>query len=349
MPDRVVRNIVIVDSDKEFYSKLSVKFFKELNIQPLEFSDVKRFLDYRKKLNYIDILMISEDYITSIESPDIASFVFVFTKTEKDLKRSDGFYNLFRYRNPVEIFNDVLRVCGVTQGAAFGSKVITFYSPLGNCGKTILSLSAGWIMASQYSKVLYVNMESLCSMAAFLPNVQLSGDNLDTAIRSHSERAWSVIQANIQTSDNFSYLRPFNEIGALLDLSYQDYAFLIQLIKKQNIYQRIIIDMPSDFNYKLTSVLQQSDKVVIVCRQDDYSTLRLSHFLSVNRPNDKDKYIFVCNKKDKSKPDYLKASSILSGQNVLEEIPLLDIKRSQDSLSALTANKAVKLLANTLM
>lgn len=349
MPDRVVRNIVIVDSDKEFYSKLSVKFFKELNIQPLEFSDVKRFLDYRKKLNYIDILMISEDYITSIESPDIASFVFVFTKTEKDLKRSDGFYNLFRYRNPVEIFNDVLRVCGVTQGAAFGSKVITFYSPLGNCGKTILSLSAGWIMASQYSKVLYVNMESLCSMAAFLPNVQLSGDNLDTAIRSHSERAWSVIQANIQTSDNFSYLRPFNEIGALLDLSYQDYAFLIQLIKKQNIYQRIIIDMPSDFNYKLTSVLQQSDKVVIVCRQDDYSTLRLSHFLSVNRPNDKDKYIFVCNKKDKSKPDYLKASSILSGQNVLEEIPLLDIKRSQDALSALTANKAVKLLANTLM
>lgn len=349
MPDRVVRNIVIVDSDKEFYSKLSVKFFKELNIQPLEFSDVKRFLDYRKKLNYIDILMISEDYITSIESPDIASYVFVFTKTEEDLKRSDGFYNLFRYRNPVEIFNDVLRVCGVTQGAAFGSKVITFYSPLGNCGKTILSLSAGWIMASQYSKVLYVNMESLCSMAAFFPNVQLSGDNLDTAIRSHSERAWSVIQANIQTSDNFSYLRPFNEIGALLDLSYQDYAFLIQLIKKQNIYQRIIIDMPSDFNYKLTSVLQQSDKVVIVCRQDDYSTLRLSHFLSVNRPNDKDKYIFVCNKKDKSKPDYLKASSILSGQNVLEEIPLLDIKRSQDALSALTANKAVKLLANTLM
>ena len=186
-------------------------------------------------------------------------------------------------------------------------------------------------------------------MAAFFPNVQLSGDNLDTAIRSHSERAWSVIQANIQTSDNFSYLRPFNEIGALLDLSYQDYAFLIQLIKKQNIYQRIIIDMPSDFNYKLTSVLQQSDKVVIVCRQDDYSTLRLSHFLSVNRPNDKDKYIFVCNKKDKSKPDYLKASSILSGQNVLEEILLLDIKRSQDALSALTANKAVKLLANTLM
>ena len=349
MPDRVVRNIVIVDSDKEFYSKLSVKFFKELNIQPLEFSDVKRFLDYRKKLNYIDILMISEDYITSIESPDIASYVFVFTKTEEDLKRSDGFYNLFRYRNPVEIFNDVLRVCGVTQGAAFGSKVITFYSPLGNCGKTILSLSAGWIMASQYSKVLYVNMESLCSMAAFLPNVQLSGDNLDTAIRSHSERAWSVIHANIQTSDNFSYLKPFNEIGALLDLSYQDYAFLIQLIKKQNIYQRIIIDMPSDFNYKLTSVLQQSDKVVIVCRQDDYSTLRLSHFLSVNRPNDKDKYIFVCNKKDKSKPDYLKASSILSGQNVLEEMPLLDIKRSQDALSALTANKAVKLLANTLM
>ena len=349
MPDRVVRNIVIVDSDKEFYSKLSVKFFKELNIQPLEFSDVKRFLDYRKKLNYIDILMISEDYITSIESPDIASYVFVFTKTEEDLKRSDGFYNLFRYRNPVEIFNDVLRVCGVTQGAAFGSKVITFYSPLGNCGKTILSLSAGQIMASQYSKVLYVNMESLCSMAAFLPNVQLSGDNLDTAIRSHSERAWSVIQANIQTSDNFSYLRPFNEIGALLDLSYQDYAFLIQLIKKQNIYQRIIIDMPSDFNYKLTSVLQQSDKVVIVCRQDDYSTLRLSHFLSVNRPNDKDKYIFICNKKDKSKPDYLKASSIISGQNVLEEIPLIDIKRSQDALSALTANKAVKLLANTLM
>ena len=349
MPDRVVRNIVIVDSDKEFYSKLSVKFFKELNIQPLEFSDVKRFLDYKKKLSNIDILMISEDYITSIESPEIASFVFVFTKTEKDLKRSDGFYNLFRYRNPVEIFNDVLRVCGVTQGAAFGSKVITFYSPLGNCGKTILSLSAGWIMASQYSKVLYVNMESLCSMAAFFPNVQLSGDNLDTAIRSHSERAWSVIQANIQPSDNFSYLRPFNEIGALLDLSYQDYAFLIQLIKKQNIYQRIIIDMPSDFNYKLTSVLQQSDKVVIVCRQDDYSTLRLRHFLSVNRPNDKDKYIFVCNKKDKSKPDYLKASSILSGQNVLEEIPLLDIKRSQDALSALTANKAVKLLANTLM
>ena len=55
MPDRVVRNMVIVDSDKEFYSKLSVKFFKELNIQPLEFSDVKRFLDYKKKLSNIDI------------------------------------------------------------------------------------------------------------------------------------------------------------------------------------------------------------------------------------------------------------------------------------------------------
>ena len=348
MPGKAIKTIVIVDSDKEFYSKLSSKFFNDLNIMPMEFSDVKYFLQSKSnKLNNIDILMISEDFISSIKKPDIASYVFVLTKTEKDMKRSDNFYNLYKYRNLIDIFNDVLRVCDINQGTALASKVITFYSPLGNCGKTSLALSAGQIMASQYSKVLYISMETLCSMYAFMPDIKASDNDLDALIRSHSEEAWSKIRSNIQVNGNFSYLKPFNEVGSILDLTVQDYGFLIRLIRKKNEFKRIIVDMPSEFNYKLTEILGQSDKVVIVCRQDDYSVERLKQFTSVIPPDDK--FIFICNKMDKNKPDNLKASSLLSGQNVLENIPLLDIVKRGDALPMMMANRSVKGLAATLM
>ena len=48
-------------------------------------------------------------------------------------------------------------------------------------------------------------------------------------------------------------------------------------------------------------------------------------------------------------PDNLKASSLLSGQNVLENIPLLDIVKRGDALPMMMANRSVKGLAATLM
>lgn len=345
-----VIKIVMIEEDNEFRSKMAMKLDNELRgkVNTEEFTDIKYFLDARSEIGDIDILLVSEEFLEELRNAETAKYVFVLTSERQELKRNDGFYNLMKYSSPAEIFKDILRVTNINAVSSVQSDVIMFYSPLGSCGKTSLSLAVGQIMAvDQVSDVLYINLESLCSLGAYLPDVQLSDDQLDSAIRSGDLRVWGTIKSNISTKEHFSYLKPFNDIGSMLDLKPENFAFLIKLIKKTNLYQHIIIDMSSDVNYRLSSLMNECEKILIICEQNDYSAYKIDSFLSVIPPNKQ--FMFVCNKYDGSKPNYLKSSSVLSRQSFLDAIPLLDIRKNKEAVSVLASAKSVKALANALM
>lgn len=345
-----ILKIVIIESDEEFHLKMHQKFTKELNgnADIVEITNVEYFIDSREEIGDINILLISENMFEQIKDCKLGKYVFVLTTERKSISRDDGCFNIMKYSSPAEIFNIVMRVADINSHVSNHTNAIMFYSPLGNSGKTGLALTVSKIMASsRLLKVLYINMESICSMQLYLSEVELSDDNLDSAIRSGDSKALDVIRNNICTVNYFSYLKPFNDSGAAMDISAEDYAFLVRIIKQTNEFDHIILDMSSDISYRMASIMGECDKVLIITEQDEYSAFKLDKFLSVVRPDKR--FAFVCNKFDGSKPNYLKSFQMKGDCRFSTDIPLLDIRRSLELISVMSSERAVKGLANLFM
>lgn len=341
-----ILKIVIIESDEEFHLKMHQKFTKELNgnVDVVEITDVDYFISSRTQIGDIDILLISENLFEQVHNTKLAKYVFVLTSERREINRPDGFFNIMKYSSPAEIFNTVLRVSNINSLTSKQTDVIMFYSPVGKSGKTGLALTIGQIMAyKQMLNVLYINMESICSMQAYLSNVELSDDRLDSAVRSGDSNAIGVIQDNIFTVNHFSYLKPFNDIGATMDISAEDYAFLVRLIKQTNVFDCIILDMSSDISYRMASLMGECDKVLVIAEQDEYSAFKLDKFLSVVRQDNQ--FLFVCNKLDKSKTNYLKNCNSIGNCRFLEDIPVLDISKNSELISVMSEERSIKSLA----
>ena len=345
-----ILKIVIIESDEEFHLKIHQKFAKELNgnVDVVEITDVGYFLESRSQIGGIDILLVSESLLEQVRHTELAEYVFILTSERKEINRSDGFFNIMKYSSPAEIFNTVMRVANINSLTSKQTEAVMFCSASGNVGKTSLALAVSQIMAfKQMVNVLYINMESICSMQAYLTDVKLSDDRLDSAVRSGDSDALGVIQDNICTVNHFSYLKPFNDVGASMDISAEDYAFLIKVIKQNNNFDRIILDMSSEVSYRIASVMSECEKVVIVTEQDEYSAFKLDKFLSVVRPDNR--FLFVCNKFDGSRPNYLNNIQKTGGLRFLEEIPMLNVKQNSELISAMIEERAVRNLANVIM
>ncbi len=345
-----ILKIVIIESDEEFHLKIHQKFAKELNgnVDVVEITDVGYFLESRSKIGGIDILLVSESLLDQVRYAELAEHVFILTFERKEINRSDGFFNIMKYSSPAEIFNTVMRVANINAPTLKRTEAIMFCSASGNVGKTSLALTVSQMIAlKQMVNVLYINLESICAMQAYLKDVKLSDDRLDSAVRSGDSNMLGVIQDNIYTVNHFSYLKPFNDIGASMDISAEDYAFLIKLIKQNNHFDRIILDMSSEVSYRIASVMSECEKVVIVTEQSEYAAFKLDKFLSIVRPDNR--FLFVCNKFERSRQNYLNNIQKTGGLRFLEEIPMLNVKQNSELISAMTEQRAVKGLANLLM
>lgn len=345
-----ILRVVIIETDEEFHLKMHQKFIKELNgnVEVVEVTDIRYFIESREQIGDIDILLVSEKLLESIRNAALAKYVFVLTSERKEINRSDGYFNIMKYSSPAEIFNNVLRIANIDSLTSKQTDVIMFYSPAGKAGKTGLALTIGKLMAArQMLNVLYINMEFICSMQTYMSEVELSDDRLDSAVKSGDSNAWSAVKANIHTENHFSYLKPFNDSGAAMDISAEDYAFLVRMIKQTNEFDHIILDMSSEISYRMASLMSECDKVLIITEQDEYSAFKLEEFLSVVRPDNR--FVFVCNKFDGSKPNYLKSIQMSGSCRFLADIPLLDIRRNSELISVMSAERAVKGLANLLM
>lgn len=292
--------VVIADMDEEYIATLEYKFLEQLGEQiDLEvISDGAYFQSYLNHPITAEIFIVDEEmYLPELRKHNI-SHLFVLTGEQKQDGSTEDLSTtrVYKYMSVRELYNELTYMSeAVLQGYtedARTTEVIAFYSAIGGCGKTTISLALAGCLANKHKRVLYINTESVQNYAYYLNDASgLPGDGY-RALR--EEKTYAKIKSFIR-EEKFSYLPPFMSTLDARNLSFDVYAKLVQEARDSGDYDLIFVDLEAGYDSARLQLLQQADRVIMVVLQDEFAVYKTRYLLQCMDIRDRERYMFICN------------------------------------------------------
>lgn len=303
--------VVIVDQDINYIIPIQKKFIKELFGQiDLEIiDDLSYFNTYFSNPQKIDILIIQEELYHSKICMHNIHHIFLLTEREEEISKVSGnIYKLYKYSNVTELFNKIVKINSeelLIQYNSNKTQIIVVTSACGGVGKTTLSLAISRALSDQYKRVLYIDAEYLQSFQMLLKNVKpIVNAEFYASIKMKNVDIYKLIKEKIE-DNNFNYIPPFKSSLMSLGINFSIYKEVISLIKKSKDYDYIIVDTDSVMNENKVDLLDIADRVLVICKQNNYEMKATEYLMENINRNNFDKYIFVCNDIDEVKTNNL--------------------------------------------
>lgn len=301
-------NLIIFDEDinyikalGEFFYKKYYKFFKVTIISKYE--EFEKLVGSVQKM---DILLVNESLKYKVES--LKSIRSLITLTEHKENQDIDSNILYKYQKGQYIFNFIKRTYKlIDKSFDFGddydeARLISVFSPVGGSGKTSISISLASKLIYSGKKVLYINMEEISCMEIFfeLKKKQKSMSDLFYNINKDDESIKEIISSIISKGNNgIWYIKHHDSILDLTELSINDFSKAITYLKRHSGFDYIIADLGSLFNANYSTLMELSERVMVIMEQTNVSTVKNSVFL--NSLESLDKVNLILNKYNKDK------------------------------------------------
>lgn len=277
--------IAIAEDDNEYAKRLmyGLEKYNDLNISLYtEAKNLENALQTKK----FDILLFSPHVFSGqAPLPKRTAAILLADGEEAIPAACNGFARIKKYRQISGIYHEILElyaeVCGNFGMSGDGrSKKILFYSPIGGCGKTTLSLAAAARLAQEGHSVLYMNIEEVASDDCFLP--QSAGKGLSELLaRLDSDINFSLKLQGLANAkmENFFYLNHFESPNDIYEMHDDELERLISTIAATNLYEYLIIDTGTSLNSKTMVLFECADKIILVDKTDEAAKAKMMCFM----------------------------------------------------------------------
>lgn len=304
--------IIIADTDLNYIIPLQLKFVEAFfdNVDLEIITERSFFEELLSAPQKAEVLIVSEDlYEPSINRHNIDN-VFVMMEQLKEEQTDElNITRLFKYTSVKEIFNEIVGKSSeslqISSNAKSEPQIILVYSACGGVGKTVISLGISACLTKSYKKVLYINASGLQAFQHRLNNdTAISTNDVYAKLANPSDSIYQDIKHVIR-KENFFYLPPFKAALMSLGIPFSVYEKIAKSAKESFDYDYIVIDAEPSFNEDTASLLSTADKVLIITEQTYSSVFATNILVSNINGSNSDKYMFICNKFDKSKKNAL--------------------------------------------
>lgn len=304
--------IIIADTDVNYIIPLQLKFVEDF----FEMVDVEIITteEYFETLfstpQRADILIVSEDLYSQAMQRHNISHIFVMNEQYEEDQTADLNVNhIFKYTSIKEIFNEITGksadVLKIKTGTKQETQVVLFYSASGGAGKTTAAIGVSASLTKNYKRVLYINAARLQVFQHMLENhSSITAADVYAKLATADEDIYSSIKHVIR-KELFSYIPPFKAALMSLGLKYSVFEKIILSAKRSGEYDFIIVDADVTFDEDKASLLNLSDKVVIITNQSLVSVLATNILVTNINGASADKYIFICNDFNKEEDNAL--------------------------------------------
>lgn len=339
--------VVLADTDVKIIAPIEIKFLEEYDdkIDLQVITDKEYFDEYFSSPKNVDVLVADEDlYSVELQKQNIPR-MFVLTESVELDKTNDLIAErIQKYSSIKEIFNKIISfsysIFNSDKKSAKNTQVLLFYSAAGGAGKTTLSMGVAYSLSQSLKKVLYIDAERINSFQYLLNNVMPISSNAYANFISENPDIFSRIKPVLR-NDNFDYLPPFSAALSSLGINYSVYKNIILSAKRTNEYDYIIVDTDSVFDNDKADLISSADKVFIICEQNKKSLCATNMLLKNISFGDKEKFLFLCNKYDEKKENYLVSSQEKANFAVNEYIKVID-KIDKKSLSEICSEPEIQ-------
>jgi hypothetical protein len=237
--------LVIADSEEQYVNGLIsyVLTQKDLPIEVFGFSDKVIFLDY-VKYNQNDILLVCTEFLDET----IMSKNIINLSRGNVQKEYSNYPYVFKYSRLQDIWRQILKIISdsdilLSKKCLYHTKVLGIYSPVGQVGKTALSIAMAEEISKE-AKVLLINLEKYSSLENFM-GTEIDSDLGELLLYAKQKYANLALKVELikKHKSNFDFLPTVFHNEDLLDTSLEDWQFIIDQIIEKLDYKYIIFDI----------------------------------------------------------------------------------------------------------
>lgn len=335
--------IIIADTDISYIIPLQSKFVEDF-FEKVELEIITEE-DYFETLfstpQRADILIVSEELYSQAMQRHNISHIFVMNEQYEEEQTADLNVNhIFKYTSIKEIFNEITGksadVLKIEKNGKQETQVVLFYSASGGTGKTTAAMGVSASLTKNYKRVLYINASRLQVFQHMLENHSaITAADVYAKLAAATDNIYLDIKHVIR-KELFSYIPPFKAALMSLGLNYSIFEKIIISAKKSGEYDFIIVDADVSFDEDKATLLNISDKVVVVTKQTFAAVLATNILVSNINGASAEKYIFVCNDFNKEEDNALispKLSLKFSVNDYIEHFAHYDQMKCSDLAS----------------
>ena len=302
--------VVLADPDAKYLRSLELKFLEEMSgkIELELINEEEYFRQHFQNPQTIDVLLIDEKwYREDLAQHNIGHIFILGDSRSAIIAKRTGQY-IFKYSSSSEIYRTVLRSMEgkfLRQSEEkHKTQVVTITSASGGTGKTTLALGLAANLASRMQRVLYVDAEQMNVFQYRLKDKEYLPDSVYTALQYDMTGVYAQVKGYL-SHELFDYLPPLKAALVTLGIPQKFYRTLISEAKESGDYDAIVIDTDMIFDEEKAFYMTYSDILLTVLKQTKSSVCAVNELLKNVRMHSSEKYLFICNDFDESKPNAL--------------------------------------------
>lgn len=322
-------NMLVVCQDEKYLKSIEYRLAEALadKVDISYISDYECLKVYNTKPKDIDILLIEEKLYKEVISRQNCKNVYLLVEDENiaDGQEKAGNKNIIYKYSSIRVIIDKIdsRLLQNRQSTTnMNTKLVSVYSPAGGCGKTTVSVGLANQLGMKGYKVLYLSTEALQDYQTILDDTEYMPEQAGYQCGMQAERAVEEMLKYIKKSE-FEYFPAWKRMLPAYGIGTEHLLNIAAHIQKKNIYDYIVVELSCEIQEKKLNFLYQSDRVVLVTRQDKKTVEKLKRFMA-NIVEWKGLGVIVCNFYEKEQMDFLAENQGKLKYAVCEHIEKMD-------------------------
>lgn len=274
--------IALYDSDKEYVESFN-EYLKEeetMGYSIILFTEVSA-LDSFCRISKVDMIVMAEylavDCLTEV-SCIMSDENVIILADNKDVKFINDIPAVYRYQPADMLISSILNICAdrITGGnTQIGytkirrTCIVSIYSPIGRCGKTMLSIHLGVTLSTRGLKVLLINLEEFSLLMKYLKSE--NSENLSDLLYyflSNNQSLLIKAEAVIKKYNGMDYIPPVEYAQDIRKIDSGTWKKFIDLVGEVKEYDIIILDI-SNMIEDVFGMLEFSDIIVMPVLEEE--------------------------------------------------------------------------------
>ncbi len=159
-------------------------------------------------------------------------------------------------------------------------KVISVYSPIGGCGKSLITLGLGKKLRKLDQSVLIIGCDEMQSISGFLESEESADPLLAEMLRQPGADVYWTILQNVEYEGEIRYLLPFEKPLSAMGIGADEMETMIRTVREKQDFDYVILDLGSALNTAACRLLHLSDSIVLVTEPNTVSVRKMKKLVN---------------------------------------------------------------------
>ena len=266
--------LVVVDVQKKFVTQIEEELIRRyadhMAVQII--TETEAAESFFAETREIDVLLTEEEsYVLVRKNARARHTLLLASEVFGDDSIPESVEVIMNYVPSAEIFHrieELFQEYGIltrddVEEPEHNTRIIAVYSPIGGCGKSLVSYALAKKLRKLDQKVLLVSCDPTQSVGVYFNRESFAKDELaDKLVEPGEDTYWTILQ-NIE-QDEISYLLPFEKNLTSLGIGMAQWELLLTVLSEKKDFDYIVLDIGTLLDRGTAALLAKANFMILI-------------------------------------------------------------------------------------